>query len=587
MLGDPSEPNNKPSKKLTYSFSDFSGGMCRNTDPSGIQDSEYALMINARNRYGNVAPIKGPTDISSEIPAGQKQGLYGFDTIMLVLQNGQAYAKDFAIPGSPFQLIPGFYLNENAETVWVEAVPSSWMNIERKLNDSTDVTSGVALYSEVAGTPTALVCQDGTSRPQLIFSTGQARAAKNLNDWSAEEIVGQDKREYVPIGKQMLYSSEGILYVVSEDNKEIYRSVTGRPLDFVVAVDQDGNKLPALTSGKEEASRLSYKLDYAAITCIKQVGAKPRIQSEGEGFFVSTLKKSWIVYPDYSTTLFNEPTFSNQTLFPTGSLNQFSLTDILGDTALITESGITSFNSILSVSNEGKNAPFHDKIFKLFELDGEQLVQTTTASITSDNYAFMAVTTVYGPAVLVYDTQRQQYAALDIYPAVTGYIKQFAEVKYLGERHLYFITTTGQLFEAFTGETLSAKCYLKEVMSPSAEDELIPRRVRVVLDSIVEDGEVSVTVYTDGKAGTRMTKEFDAQATPTTYPIALPFGSSEDTVDNKTFKIETPIKGDRLGIWIELTGQAELHRIDFVTEREEKKVSQQEAGRIFRDAKSV
>lgn len=587
MRGDPSDTEKQP-KKLPFIYSDFSGGMCRNTDPSGIQNNEYALLINGRNRYGNIAPIKGPRNISSEMPAGNKQGLYGFDSIMLVLQNGEAYGKDFSNPGSTFQLIPGFHLSENAETVWAEAVPASWMNIDRKLNEADDVTSGVALFSEVAGTPSALVCQDGQSRPQLIFSTGQARSAKTFVDWNSSELLAVDGREYVPVGKQMLYSSEGILYVVSADGKEIYRSVTGRPLDFVVAVDQDGNKLPPLSTGKEEASRLSYKLDYAVITCIKQVGAKPRVELEGEGFFVSTLKKSWIVYPNYATTLFNEPTFSNQSLFSTGALNQFSLTDILGDTALITESGITSFNSILSVSNEGKNAPFHDKIFKLFELDGEQLVQTVTASITSDNYAFLAVTTVYGPAILVYDTQRQQYAALDIYPEVGGYIKQFAEVKYQGERHLYFITTSGQLFEAFTGETLVAKAYLKEAMSPSVEDELIPLRVRVVLDSIAEDGEIAVTVFSDSKAGERMLNTFEVGGAIPTYPISLPFGNStNDSVDNKTFKIESPIKGDRLGLWIELSGQAEIHRIELITEREEKKVSQQEAGKIFAESKLI
>lgn len=589
MLGDLLDITKDESKKLSFQFSDFSGGMCRNTDPSGIADNEYALLINGRNRYGNVAPIKGPLDLSSELPSALKQGLYGFDSIMLVLQNGEAYAKDFSQVGSVFQLIPAFHLSELVDTVYAEAVPASWLNIQRKLNTADDVTSDVALFSETIGTPTAIVCQDGVSRPQLIFSTGQARAAHDVGDWSNEEITGQDKREYVPIGKQMLYSSEGILYIISPDGKEIYRSVSGRPLDFVVAVDQDGNKLPALTSGKPEAARLSYKLDYATITCIKQIGAKPRVPEEGEGFFVSTQKRSWIVYPNYATTLFGEPTYSNQNLFPTGAVNQFSFTDILGDSALITESGITSFNSILSVSNEGKNAPFHDKIFKIFELNGEQILQQTTAAITSDNYAFLAVATVYGSAILVYDTLRQQFAALDIYPAVVGNVKQFAEVKYAGQRYLYFITTSGQLFEMFAGESLTAKLYPKEVMSKSTEEELIPRCVRLSLDSIAEDGEVSVTVFTDSKASVRDTQTFEASSAEVeAVPIAFPFGnSSNDDVTVKTFDIEAPLKGDRIGIYVELTGQAELHRIKVITEREEKRVSEQEAAEIFNNRKTL
>lgn len=589
MQGDLLDTAKDTSKKLAFQFEDFSGGMCRNTDPSGIANNEYALLVNGRNRYGSIAPVKGPLNLTSELPAGNKQGLYGFDSIMVVFQDGQAFARDFSQLGSAFQLIPAFHLKETVDTVYAEAVPASWLNVQRKLNEAADIKSDVALFSEVFGTPAAIVCQDGESRPQLIFSTGQARAAKDVGDWSSEELTGQDRREYVPVGKQMLYSSEGILYIVSPDGKEIYRSVTGRPLDFVVAIDENGNKLPNLTSGKPEAARLSYKLDYDTITCIKQIGAKPRITDEGEGFFVSTRKRSWIVYPNFGTTLFGEPTYSNQNLFPTGALNQFSFTDILGDSALITESGITSFNSILSVSNEGKNAPFHDKIYKIFENGTEQILQQVTAAITSDNYAFLAVDTVYGAAILIYDTLRQQFAALDIYDEVEGYIKQFAEVKYGGERYLYFITTEGQLFEAFAGETLTAKVYLKEVMSDNTiETELIPRRVRVALDSIAEDGEVAVTVFTDSKAGEKETQTFEAPTTSVALPLTLPFGSTtDDDVTVKTFKIEAPQKGTKIGLFVELTGQAEIHKIELITEREEKQVSEQEAAAIFNERKTL
>jgi len=579
---------NKEVPQSKFQFSDFSGGLCRNSDPSGIADNEYALLVNGRNRYGNLAPIKGPTERTSEIPAGFMQSLYGYDSIMLLFISGQAYAKDFAQAGSAFQLIPGALMNDKVDVVYTEAVPASWFNVQRKLADGSDAGGGITFYSEVFGTPSAIICQDGITQPRLVFTTGFCRPANTFADWSNLELMGQDKREYVPIGKQMLYSSEGILYTISPDGKEIYRSVTGRPLDHVVAIDQDGNKLTPLTSGKEEASRLSYKLDYAPITCIKGAAAPPRVQSEGQGFFVSTLKKSWIVYPDYGTTVFGEPTFSNQSLFSTGALNQFSFTDILGDVAITTESGITSFNSVLNVGVEGKNAPFHEKIFKLFELGPTQILQTQTASITSDNYAFMAVDTVYGAAILVYDTLRKQYTSVDIYPEVEGKIKQFAEVKYGGQRYLYFITTGNQLFEAFTGETLTMRVYLKEVMAETAEKELIPRRVRVVLDSIQEEGTVIVTPFTDSKSGTALTRTFDAPATSPSIPIAFPFGgSTEDDVSNMTFKIEQPIKGDRIGLYVELTGQAEIHRIELISDLENKQVSQQEAGTIFGNAKSL
>jgi hypothetical protein len=557
-------------------------------NPANIGDSEYALLINGRNRYGSLSPIKGVTDKTSDFPVDDRyfQGIYAFDSIVIVFALGKAYVRDFAT-GTNFQRVPGVYLSETAETIYAEAVPASWMNLQRKLEDGESVTGDMAFYSEIFGTPSAIICQDGSSRPYLIFSVGSARLAKTLSDWNNIELSGVDKREYVPVGKQMFYSSDGILYMVSADGKEIYRSVTGRPLDFVVAVDTNGDKLPALTSGKDEASRLSYKVDFSAITAIKGIGARPRTDTEGEGFYVSTRKKSWIVYPDFLSTVFGEPTFSNQGLFSTGALNQFSIVDILGDTALITESGITSFNSVQQVAVEGKNAPFHDKIFKLFELNGEPIIQTVTATINTDNYAFFAVETVYGAGVLVYDTLRKQYTSLDIYPELTGNIKQFAEVKVSGQRFVYLITAT-QFVEMFTGELLQMSAYLKEVEAETVEKELIPRRVRVVLENIEEDGELVVTTFTDSKAGEVMTRNFTFNSVPPTSPLTLPFGDTTiDNVANKTFDITTPCKGDRIGLWIQLTGRADIHKVEIICDTEHKKVSQQDAAEIFAEAKSL
>lgn len=589
MLGD-SQDLGINTVKRSFLYSDFSGGMCRNTDPSGIADNEYALLINGRNRYGNLAPIKGLTEKTSDIPAaiGTYQGLYGFDSVMILFAGGLAFAKDFSLAGSAFQQVPGVFLSENVDTVFAAAVPASWMNLERKLEDGESTSSELAFYSEVFGTPSAIVAQDGISRPYLIFSTGQARIAKSFGEWSNEELTGIDKREYVPVGKQMYYSPEGIFYIVSADGTEIYRSVTGRPLDFVVAIDSNGDKLMPLSSGKEEASRLSYKVDYSKITCLSEVGAPPRIAEEGQGFFVSTRKKSWLVFPNYGSTVFGEPTFSNQSLFPTGAVNNFSLIDILGDKALITESGITSFNSVLSVANEGKNAPLHDKIFKLFELNREQIIQNTTAAINSDNYGFFALDTVYGPAVLVYDTLRKQYSAIDIYPEVEGKIKQFAEVKVNGARYLYFITTNNQMFEMFTGGVQQMSFFLKEAMDVDAEKELIPRRVRVVLDSIESDGAVIVTPYTDSLAGTSMSRSVTSSTVVNTIPIAFPFGASaSDDVSNKTFDISSPITGDRIGLWIQLTANAEIHRVELICDTRERKVAQQDAAELFAEERTL
>jgi len=589
MLADSPDLGLKNPVKLSFLYDDFSGGMCRNIDPSGIEDNEYALLINGRNRYGNLAPIKGLTERSTEIPAGKYQAIFGFDSIMLVFISGVPFVRDFAQVGSVFQQVPGVFLSETVDEIFAAAVPSSWMNLQRKLEDGETTSSQLAFYSEVFGTPAAIVCQDGISRPYLIFSSGQARLAKNFAEWSNDELDGIDKREYVPVGKQMLYSPEGILYTISADGTEIYRSVTGRPLDYVVAIDSNGDKLTPLSSGKEEASRTSYKIDFSKITCLAEVGAPPRIAEEGQGFFVSTRKKSWLVFPNFGSTIFGEPTFSNQGLFPTGGVNNNSIIDILGDKALTTETGITSFNSVLAVSNEGKNAPFHDKIFKLFELGQDQIIQTTTASISSDNYGFMAVDTVYGPAILVYDALRRQHTAIDIYPEVSGKIKQFAEVKVNGQRFLYFITTGNQMFEMFSGEIQTMKVYLKEVTSPeTAEKEILPRRARVVLNNAVSGGTITITPYVDSKAGTPVSRTYEAATSVNTIPIAPPFGANTaDDIDNKTFDFSQQNIGNIAGLYIELTGSAEIDRVEFVCETKERKVSQQDAAQIFAEIKGT
>jgi hypothetical protein len=571
--------------KNSFVFSDFSGGMRRNVDPTGIEDNEYALLINGRNRFGNVAPINGPLELTNQLPSGFYQNVYGFESILLLFIDGKAFAKDFKA-SSGFVQIPGIQMTETAPEIFVEAVPSSWMNAQRKATAS-DQNAEVTFFSQVSGTPSALVVQDGIIQPMLIFSTGNARQAKTSIDWSDSELLGEDRREYVPKGKQMCYQ-DGRLYIVSSDGYTIYRSVTGRPLDFVIAIDTDGHKLPPLTSGVEEANRLSYNLDYSPITCLKAIAAKPRVSDEEEGFFVGTLKRSWIVFPHFRNTVFAEPRFSNQVLFPTGPLNQYSFTELLGDTAIISEAGVTTFNSIFTIQNEGRNAPFHDKIFKLFELGKDQIKQTITCAITSDNYAFFGMDTIYGPAVLVYDTQREAWSSVDIYPNLKGKIKQFAEIKLSGQRYLFFITSGNQLFEAFAGEALEYKVYGKEVQSEDAEIDLIPKRFRLVLDEIVKGGDVSVTIYSNGKAGTRMTKTIDAPTTTDTIPIEFPFGDAKNIgVVKRTFTVEEGIKGDRIGYFLECSAEASIQRIEIILESEERQVSEQEMGNIFEQAKTL
>lgn len=583
----PAGDNIEEKSRLKFLTNNFDGGMRRNVAPSKLSDNEYALLINGRSRYGTVKPIKLPLNLTDQMPAGLMQGIYGIDTILVVFKDGKLFARDYSQAISAFNFDHDFQMDQLADRIYAQPVPASWFNIQRIATDDNDNSKPVLFQSPTAGTPQCLVCQDGSSRPRLVFSVGNSRVAKDFNEWRNSEdedtLLQEDSREYVPVGRQMIYY-DNILYIVSPDGTEIYRSVTGRPLDFVVAIDSNGDKLSPLTSGKPEASRLSYAVDFNPITCIKDI-ATPMVNDGNNkpGFFAGTLKGSWIVYPDYTSPLFGEPTFGKYPVFPTGPLNQESITPLLGDNAIISESYITTFNSVQVLAAEGKNAPFYDEVYKLFE----GVVQDITAAITSDNYGFLAVKTVYGYGILIYDTQREKFVSLDIYPEVSGAIKMFTEIKVAGVRRLFFITNS-QLFEAFAGNTAVCSLYCREFEGDDTEMQMLPRRVRVTLRDIEEDGVLTLTTFVDGKRGDTQQQNITANIPAPVIPLALPFGTgaAKNTV-NKTFTLDISDKGHTVGVFITMNFIADLVEIEPVTESEVRAVDDTEAGLIFAENKTL
>jgi hypothetical protein len=571
-------------EKYTFLTRDFAGGMRRNVPPSKLDENEYALLVNGRSRYGTIKGIKLPKNLGlTEIPAGKFQGLYGIDSILVVFKDGKLWARDYAQPVNAFNQDPNFQMLSTATRIYSEAVPASWLNIQRKASSATDDKAPVLFNDPVAGTPQALVCQDGESRPRLVFSVGSSRPAHTEDEWKNDELAEEDTREYVPRGLQMLYH-DSILYIVSPDGKRLFRSVTGRPLDYIVAIDQDGNKLPKLTSGGEEAERLHYAIDGNPITALRAIPApQPTDSTLGPPFFVGTLKSSWAVFPDFSEMLFNEPTFTKIPLFPTGPLNQESVNEVLGDTSFIAQHGPSSFQSVQTLANEGINGPFYDSIYKLFE----GVVQDITASFTFDNYGLYAVNTVYGYGVLVYDTQRSKFVALDLYPEVVGGIFQFAEIKVAGRRRLFFVTPS-QLFEAFAGtETATVQLYCREFENPNIEVQLIPRRYRITLRDIEESGTISLTPFVDGLRGTVQSQAVTANIIASS-PLQVPFGPGDKkTTVVKTFGFELANKGRFVGCLITMNFLADLIDIEPITAGEQREVSDDEAGLSFAENKTL
>lgn len=468
---------------LTFSQVDFSGGMNQQVDGSRVGLTEYPLLLNARTRNGIVEPVTRPID-RTPTDLTWFQGVYAAGSYSVIFASGQAFYKDETLATSEYTRIPGLQLSTTARFIYACAVPASTVNARRTLTDQNNINLGVKFIADTSSSPQCLVVQDGTSQPWIIFPDGSARVTQNYNQWLTTN------REYVPIGSQMLFAG-GILYVVSSDGKQIFRSVTGRPLDFMVIIAPNGDKLASESDGG--AAQISHKVDYAPITAIGT------LNSADDSFYVSTARTSYSVRPNFDITPYGEPSFDNVFLFSTGATNQFSLCDVLGDIALVDYSGIRSFNSVRQFRVDGKNSPFSARINAL--LDGQ--TQTSAAAVAFDNYAIFAVRTVFGEGFLVYDTILQQWAALDLHEEFSSRpVLMFAEVKTNTTRKLLCITRTG-LFELYSssGTTHVAGYYTPEFCSGQSAIRQKPLHVKLTFVDVRTAGNVFVLPYEDSKAG--------------------------------------------------------------------------------------
>ena len=480
-------------------------------DDSRLTDDEYSFAMNVRNRFGELKPVKRPLAIDAGLTADQRcQGVYTVGDFILIFQSGNAKFKhrlaDTWITLWDASTESSLRLDESADFVYVQAVPSSYQNLIRSqtyVNGASDDVYGHLhgfadesqsqggerlfylnyLAQQVTRTRAAIVVQDGINQPNLILlnsgnlsSAVTVRKCQTYADWengNADSAI----REYVPIGKQMMYFG-GKLYVVSSDTDgnftQILHSVTGRPLDFMIPIDKDGDKFGE-TSGSDStdvttaggeftdvpdgydggsaagysirmgAHMVSYSVSYEPITCIAPLNT--------DSFFIGTSTASYAVTLDYTRTLFGEPTFTKKYLFGASVVNQFSFVDTQGDFAFIDSEGLRSFNAVQQLRNEGRNSAFSLKVAKLFENKLQDV--KASAAITFDNYAFFAVDTVFGHGVLVYDITLQKFVSFDNLTldddATISPIVQFTRIDSATAHELYAVTRDGKLIKMWNG----------------------------------------------------------------------------------------------------------------------------------------
>jgi hypothetical protein len=386
-----------------------------------------------------------------------------------------------------------------------------------------------------------MIIQDGVNQPWIITlledGTPVARPAKTYDEWLNDGTA----REYVPIGLDMMMH-DGILYVVSADRKYLYRSVTGRPLDFVVNVTEAGDK-------GGDASTTAYAVDYGNITAIFPLNA--------EAFLVSTdSPATFIITPNRDATLFGEPTFNRQPVMSTNAINSFSLVNVLGDTCFIDAEGIKSFNAVLQLQNEGRNSVFSLKISPLFK----DIAQSSTAAITFDNYAIFSVMTRFGYMLVTYDYLNQVFASVESTEAVK--IKQFANLNpYVNT--VAGITQDGDIYELYADTTYAiGQVYTKNWTSENPRISQKASSALAIFTEPITNGTAKCKPYVDGKRVSIVEKDIRVYNGGVVYVVEYPvMFTNISSVNNITFRFTQPLQGWKIGYVFTWTGGATLNYI--------------------------
>lgn len=333
-----------------------------------------------------------------------------------------------------------------------------------------------------------------------------------------------DNREYVPIGSSMSWAN-GILVITSQDTNFLYRSVSGRPLDFVVNVSNllatnvnpydytytdtiTGNiydvVVPSFTQvGGGDATTTAYSVGVGGISCVRAVSTGGWFISASGSNFSVTLNQT-----PSAPTIFGEYTFIRAFLFNANCLTDRGIFDSLGDTKFIDLTGVRSFNAILQLQNEGRNSVFTNSISAAFQ--GIIQDPNNVAGILFDNYELYAVNTIFGAAIAKFDTINSCWTSFDLPQTAGSLVKILAKIE-LDIQALYAITQDNRLFQLYVGPEDAiasvrtvAVCanilYANEnIKMNNPKSEIKLNGVRVILNKITEDCSCSILPFVNNR----------------------------------------------------------------------------------------
>lgn len=550
----------------------FSDGLDLLSSDTQISENGYSWLINARNRFGVIDPILKHLEVTA--PSGIKQGCRGLGDTLIIFVAGKAY---YLLNGSDTWIqIPSFQMKVDAPIIWNEAVPASTFSFLRKLNSSGNINDKLAISADakINGTPACVVCQDGTNRPWLIIwddvnDIFTARQAGTYDTWTNVDDSGAD-REYVPIGKQMMYK-DGKLYIVSPDGKSLYHSITGRPLDFMVNVDTNGNKLPSENNGG--ATTVSFAFDFDEITCIQPIDI-------ADSFIYGTAKNSRIITLDFTNPIFGEPQFRCAAKLNCGIANQYSFADALNDFVCIDQGGVKSFNAVQQVKIKGNSSIFSLQLSKLLfnAKDNKQIKQRHCSIIAYNSYLLFNLDTYWGNLFAVYDLLRAGWVALDITKVFR--VKQYAYVETASEVKLYCVTENDKVFQMFAGPNREvAQLRVKGFVTPETNVEQKSQFVRCMFEGGTYDGLAELIEYVDDQesTNTRSSKDLKVQIGAIAYPVRPPvMPHTEQRIENTSFPLPNGLTGKKINFILQWTNDAKLIEFELVTSETQNAASYRE-----------
>jgi len=532
----------------------FVGGLDLLSERTSIPENAYEWGVNIRQRFGSPQPIKRPLAVET-IPAGKKQGLVSVGNVLIAFVNGLAY---FNIDGfDTWQQIPDFSMDTVVDRYYSIAVPSSSFNLQRKADSSGSANApiNVVVNAKVSGTPAGILVQDGVTQPWVIFwdevnNFFYSRLTKNYDEWSNNTLLS---REYVPIGKQMMILDE-ILFVVSRDGKSVYRSVTGRPLDFMIVVDINGNKAPSETIGG--ALQMSFAFDFDEITCIQSTNIP-------SSFIYGTANTVRIITIDRANTIFGEPRFYQSAEIDAGIVNQDSVVDIIGDTTFVDFENLTAFDAVRQLKFEGKNSIFSLMISSM--LAG--IKQEDPCCIAFDNYGLYNIDTIWGRLTAVYDMLLNKWVSLDI--TEIGIVRQFCIVTTSSITKLYCITVQDELYQIYgSTEYATGQLMSRSWQEGDARSETKTENVRTIFDAgVVNDATLRIREYIDEKKGQTQNRNLPVITAGITFPIIFPvIFDSKATVNNEAFTLDKGQAGSRVAVHLQWDNDAGLHELQITTQ---------------------